>query len=201
MTVGRELYDQPALIEQFSEMVVPAEGGKAMALLLDGQRLTSQTRTERLLQAITFDTVIKAAPVASIAGVPLAFLSAKNYMVAYATHFGIPEQFVKVDPMAAIAPFSFIAGLLLLGLVLLHEVERFGLAEALKTYGRAARSLFFLGAILAYASCAIRPTRDCRRRWRHNPALCAAVVGPPAHFLDRAPAPQGRCLDGPFHPY
>ena len=33
-----------------------------MAVLLGGQQLTPQTRTERLLQAITFDTVIRFAP-------------------------------------------------------------------------------------------------------------------------------------------
>jgi hypothetical protein len=126
-----------------------------MALLLDGQRLTPQTRTERLLQAITFDTVIKSAPVASIAGVPLAIIAAKSYTVAYATHFGIPREFVKVDPMAAIVPFSFIAGLLLVGLLALHEVDQLGLAGALKSFGRAARATLFLFAIWVYTSWAL----------------------------------------------
>jgi hypothetical protein len=119
---------------------------------LDDQRLTPQTRTERLLQAITFDTLIKAAPVASIAGVPLALIAAKDYTVGYASHFGIPEEFVKADPTTAFVPFSIIAGVLLIGLMALHEVERLGPAEALRSFGRLARLFFFGTAIGVYGS-------------------------------------------------
>jgi hypothetical protein len=114
-----------------------------MALLLDGQRLTPQSRTERLLQAITFDTVIKCAPVASIAGVPLAIISARDFAMGYASHLGIPQEFVKSDPADAIAPFSIIAVLLLIGLLVLHDVDHLGFAEALRSIGRAARSFVF----------------------------------------------------------
>jgi hypothetical protein len=133
-----------------------------MAVLLDGQRLTPQTRTERLLQAITFDTVIKSAPVASIAGVPLAIISAKDFMVGYAGYLGIPKEFVKVDPSAAIVPFSIIAVLLLLGLLMLHDADQFGLAEVFKSLGRGVRLVFFLSAISLYARWVLSGQEDVR---------------------------------------
>jgi hypothetical protein len=131
-----------------------------MALLLDGQRLTPQSRTERLLQAITFDTVLKSAPVASIAGVPLALIAAKDFTIGYATHLGVPQEFVKADPTDAIAPFNIIAGLLLIALLVLHEVDHLGVAEALKSLGRAARSFVFILGLSVLTGYVIGQLRD-----------------------------------------
>jgi hypothetical protein len=121
-----------------------------MALLLDGQRLTPQSRTERLLQAVTFDTVIKCAPIASIAGVPLAIVAAKDYTVGYASYLGVPGEFVKADPTAALVPFAAITVLLLIGLIALHEVDHLGFTEALKSFGRFARFWIVLVAVSLY---------------------------------------------------
>ena len=52
---------------------------------------------------------------ASIIGVPLAIIAATDYMVGYASYLGIPKEFVKADITAAIAPFSIIAVVLLMG--------------------------------------------------------------------------------------
>src|SRR3712207_6699749 len=105
-----KLYDQPDQAERATR-TVRTQGGRAMAVLLDGSRLMSQTRTERLLQAITLDAVLKCAPVASIAGVPLAIVFAKDYTIGYANHLGIPSEFVKAEPTAAVGPFAIITGL------------------------------------------------------------------------------------------
>jgi hypothetical protein len=85
--------------------------------------------------------------VASIAGVPLALIAAKDFTIGYATHLGVPQEFVNADPTDAIAPFTIIAGLLLIALLVLHEVDHLGVAEALKSLGRAARSNVFLLAL------------------------------------------------------
>jgi hypothetical protein len=111
-----------------------AKGERAMPVLLDGNRLMSQTRSERLLQAITLDAVLKCAPVASIAGVPLAIFFARDFTIGYARHLGIPGEFVKAEPATAVAPFAIITVLLLIGLLLLHEIDQVGAAEVVKSW-------------------------------------------------------------------
>jgi hypothetical protein len=137
-----------------------ARGGRAMAVLLDGNRLRSLTRTERLLQIITLDAVLKCAPVASIAGVPLAIIFARDFTIGYASRLGIPSEFVKADPATAVAPFAIITMLLLIGLLLLHEIDQIGVAEAVKSWGRGARLFLFVAAGGIFAGWALRRGED-----------------------------------------
>jgi len=166
--LSRDLYDRYDRVER----VIGngwVQGGRAMAVLLDGDRLRSQTRTERLVQTITLEAVLRYAPVASIAGVPLAVLSARQYAVGYASHLGIPGEFVKAEPTAAFVPFVFITTVLLSMLLVLHEVERLGVAQAMQTWGSVARFYFFLFGVTFYAGWALRSPAEI-------PELAASAV-------------------------
>ena len=94
-----------------------------MAVLLDG---TSGTRTGRWLKAMAPQSVMRYLPTVSILGVPLAFVVAREYERGKVSFYGIPEEFVRVGPVDAIAPFFAIAGALWLLFIVGHEVERVG---------------------------------------------------------------------------
>jgi hypothetical protein len=97
-----------------------------MTVLLDGN---SRTRTARWLKAMTPESLLRFVPTVSVLGVPLAFVVAREYERGKATFYGIPEEFVRVGPVDAIAPFVSIAGILWLLFIAMYEVERVGLAR------------------------------------------------------------------------
>jgi hypothetical protein len=83
------------------------EEGTVGVVLPDGKpRL--DTRSERVLQAITISGALRVAPLASLVSLPLTYVLARNYEEGYASHFGIPGEFVRADLAAAVAPFLLI---------------------------------------------------------------------------------------------
>jgi hypothetical protein len=117
-----------------------------MAMLLDG---TSGTRTGRWLKAMTPQSVVRYLPIISVLGLPLAFIVAREYERGKASFYGIPEEFVRVGPIDAIAPFVSIVGALWLLFIVGHEVERVGIARLTNYVGGTLRLivaiLFLIG--------------------------------------------------------
>jgi hypothetical protein len=123
-----------------------------MAVLLDG---TSGTRTGRWLKAMAPQSVVRYLPTVSILGVPLAFVVAREYELGKASFYGIPDEFVRVGPVDAVAPFVSIAIVLWLLFIVMHEVERVGIARIANFIGSALRLLFamvfLIGLGIAFA--------------------------------------------------
>jgi hypothetical protein len=118
-----------------------------MAMLLDG---TAGTRTGRWLRAMAPHSVVRYLPTVSVLGVPLAFVVARQYERGRATFYGIPEEFVRVGPVDAIAPFFAITAMLWLVFIVMHEVERVGVARIANYIGASFRvfvALLFLVAL------------------------------------------------------
>jgi hypothetical protein len=109
-----------------------------MAMLLDG---TSGTRTGRWLKAMAPHSVVRHLPTVSVLGVPLAFVVAREYERGKASFYGVPEEFVRVGPVDAIAPFFAIAGVLWLLFIAMHEAERVGIARIANYIGATLRIL------------------------------------------------------------
>jgi hypothetical protein len=109
-----------------------------MAMLLDG---TAGTRTGRWLRAMAPHSVVGHLATVSVLGVPLAFVVARQYERGKATFYGIPEEFIRVGPVDAIAPFFGIAGMLWLLFMVTHEVERVGIARIANSIGATFRIL------------------------------------------------------------
>jgi hypothetical protein len=97
-----------------------------VAVLLDPGG-APQTRTGRWLKALTPQSILGFLPAASIVGLPLSFVVALNYELGRAVYYGIPQEFVRVGPVDAIAPFIIMALLVWLLFIVAYEVERVGL--------------------------------------------------------------------------
>jgi hypothetical protein len=80
-----------------------------MAMLLDS---TSGTRTGRWLKAMTPQSMVRYLRIISVLGLPLAFVIAREYERGKVGVYGIPEEFVRVGPIDAVAPFVSIVGVL-----------------------------------------------------------------------------------------
>jgi hypothetical protein len=78
----------------------------------------------------------------SVIGLPLAFVVAYQYERAKASFYGIPDEFVRVGPIDAVAPFVAIAGMLSFLFIFGHEIERVGIAKVAKSVGSAFRVFF-----------------------------------------------------------
>ena len=111
---------------------------------------TSEARSLRWVSSITLPAVLKYVPAATAIGVPLSYLWAHSYAVGYASYFGIPEDFVKVGPEAAVRPFLLLLGLLTLGFLVVHEFEKYGVIGVPKVYGSVIRPFFFLSGLVFY---------------------------------------------------
>jgi hypothetical protein len=122
-----------------------------MAVLLDG---ISGTRTGRWLKAMAPQSVVRYVPIVSILGVPLAFVVARQYELGKASFYGIPDEFVRVGPVDAVAPFVSIAIVLWLLFIVVHEVERVGIARVANYAGSLLRliiaTLFLIGFGIAF---------------------------------------------------
>ena len=128
-----------------------------MAVLLDG---TSGTRTGRWLKAMAPQSVMRYLPTVSILGVPLAFVVAREYERGKVGFYGIPEEFVRVGPVDAIAPFFAIAGAFWLLFIVGHEVERVGVARVANYIGAMLRLII---AILFLIGLGLGVTDELRR--------------------------------------
>jgi hypothetical protein len=113
------------------------------------------TRSQRVLQAITISGALRVAPLASLISLPLAYMLAHNYEEGYASHFGIPAEFVKADLTTAIVPFALIFSALAFLFLTYSEVERLGLAMFLKAHGSFLRICFF-GLLLGFGADRVR---------------------------------------------
>jgi hypothetical protein len=113
-------------------------GGLNMTILLDG---TSGTRTSRWLKAVAPQSVVRHISTIGVVGAPLAFVVARQYERGKATFYGIPEEFVRIAPIDALAPFIAIAGMLWLLFIAIHEIERVGIARIAKSIGGRLRPL------------------------------------------------------------
>lgn len=71
---------------------------------------TTEKRSDRWVSSITLPAVLRYVPAATAIGVPISFLWAHTYAAGYASYFGIPGDFVKVGPEAAVQPFLFLLG-------------------------------------------------------------------------------------------
>lgn len=120
-----------------------------MAVPLESVPPVPETRSDRWVRSITLQAALKYVPAATAIGVPLSFILAHTYAVGYASHFGIPRDFVHVGPQAAVTPFLMLL-FLLLALPLIGDIQRHGVTGTLKGYGSALRILFFVFGIGLY---------------------------------------------------
>lgn len=120
-----------------------------MGVMLPDGKPRLDTRSERVLQAVTISGALRVAPLASLVSLPLAYVVARNYEEGYASHFGIPAEFVRADLAAAVAPFALIFTASVILFLTFAEVERLGLAMWLKAYGSFLRICFF-GLLLGF---------------------------------------------------
>jgi hypothetical protein len=111
---------------------------------------TSEARSLRWVSSLTLPAVLKYVPAATAIGVPLSYLWAHSYAVGYASYFGIPEDFVRVGPEAAVRPFLLLLLLLILGFLVVHEFEKYGVIGVPKVYGSVIRPFFFLSGLVFY---------------------------------------------------
>lgn len=111
---------------------------------------TTEKRSDRWVSSITLPAVLRYVPVASAIGVPISFLWAHTYAAGYASYFGIPGDFVKVGPEAAVQPFLFFLALLTLAFIVIHEVEHYGVIGVPKIYGSMIRPFVFLYGLGLY---------------------------------------------------
>jgi hypothetical protein len=109
-----------------------------VTILLDG---TSGTRTSRWLKAVGPQSVMRHISTIGVIGAPLAFVVARQYERGKAGFYGIPEEFVRIGPIDALAPFITIAGVLWLLFVAMHEIERVGIAKIANSIGGRLRPL------------------------------------------------------------
>ena len=92
---------------------------RKVTILLDG---TSGTRTSRWLKGAP-QSAVRHISTIGVIGAPIAFVVARQYERGKASFYGIPEEFVRVGPIDALAPFIAIAGLLWLLFIAMHEVS------------------------------------------------------------------------------
>lgn len=113
-----------------------------MAVPLESVAPKTETRSDRWVRSITLQAVLKYLPAAGAIGVPLSFVLAHAYAIGYASAFGIPQDFVHVEPEAAITPFLLLLLLLPLGFPLISDVQRHGVMGLFATKrGERPRSL------------------------------------------------------------
>jgi flagellar basal body-associated protein FliL len=115
-----------------------------MTILLDG---TSGTRTSRWLK-VAPQSAVRHISTIGVIGVPLAFVVARQYERGKASFYGIPEEFVRVGPIDALAPFIAIAGILWLLFIAMHEVERVGIARIANSIGGMLRPLIAITFVI-----------------------------------------------------
>ena len=115
-----------------------------MTILLNG---TSGTRTSRWLK-VAPQSAVRHISTIGVIGVPLAFVVARQYERGKASFYSIPEEFVRVGPIDALAPFIAIAGILWLLFIAMHEVERVGIARIANSIGGMLRPLIAITFVI-----------------------------------------------------